>query len=254
MGGQENSITEKRKKRFIPSYAYSSAIICCSICSALYFVTKYMGIGEPHNIESSLDKMIPFVPFWSSIYLLCYLFWAFNAILTAREGKETWFKFVAAYVLAELFCNIVYIVYPTTMPRPEVTGGGIFNWLMIIIYSADLPYNLLPSLHCMLSWLVTRYLIGSKKVPKWYQAASVINCLLIFLSTLFTRQHVIIDIITGVLVAEAAAFTAERTGLHLKFRAVFEKLDDKLIKKFCSNKSHSINSRSDEGEKRENEQ
>lgn len=235
MSEQDNTITEKQSRRFIPSYTYSAAIICCGICSTLYFVTKYMGIGEHHNIESSLDKMIPFIPFWSSIYLLCYIFWAFNAILTAREGKETWYKFVAAYVLAELFCDLVFIVYPTTMPRPEVTGTGIFDWTMKLIYSADLPYNLLPSLHCMLSWLVTRYLIGSKKVPKWYQAVSVINCFLIFLSTLFTRQHVIVDIVTGVLVAEAAAFIADKTGLHLKFRAFFEKLDDKLIRKFGKN-------------------
>jgi hypothetical protein len=189
-----------------------------------------MGIGEPHNIESSLDKMIPFIPFWSSIYLLCYLFWALNAVLTAREGKDTWYKFACAYVLAELTCCLFYIFFPTTMPRPEVTGSGIFDMTMRFIYKVDLPYNLLPSIHCMLSWLVTRYLIGSSKIPKWYQALSVINCFLIFLSTLFTRQHVLIDIVAGVVVAELAAFVADKSGLHLKFRAFFEKIDRKIFR------------------------
>lgn len=170
--------------------------------------------------------MIPFVPAWSSVYLLCYLFWAFNALLVAREGKEKWFRFVAAYLFAEIFCDIVYIVFPTTMGRPEVTGSGLFDLTMKFIYTVDLPYNLLPSLHCMLSWQVTRGILGSRKVPVWYQAASIVICILIFLSTLFTKQHVIVDIFTGVLVAEVAYIIAGRTtSFRHKLEDWFGRLD-----------------------------
>lgn len=218
------------KQRIIPLYAYTPLIICVSFCSFLYFITKYLGIGEFHHIVSKYDEMIPFVPVWSSIYLLCYFFWIANAILIAREGRKKWYVFMSAYLIAEIFCNIVFIVFPTTMTRPEVTGNGIFDLAMKMIYFLDLPYNLLPSIHCMLSWLLTRGIIGSDKVPKWYQMASIVISILIFLSTLFTKQHVIVDIFTGVLVAEGAIFMAGRSSLPEKLEKVFSSLDKRIFK------------------------
>ena len=218
------------KERLIPLHAYSPLIICVSFCSFLYFITKYMGIGSPHHIVSRYDEMVPFVPAWSSIYLLCYLFWIVNAILISREGRKKWYCYMTAYLIAELFCNIVFIVFPTTMTRPEVTGSGIFDLAMRMIYFLDLPYNLLPSIHCMLSWLLTRGILGSRKVPKWYQIASVVISILIFLSTLFTKQHVIVDIFTGVLVAEGAIFAAGRTSLPDKLERVFTAIDMRIFK------------------------
>lgn len=219
-----------KKERFIPEYTYSSFIICLSICGTMYFVTKYMGIGAPHDLANACDEMIPFIPSWSVIYLGCYFFWAFNAVLVAREGKKKWYRFVAAYVMAEFFCCAVFILFPTTMPRPEITGSGIFDQLMIIVYSADLPYNLLPSIHCMLSWLVTRPLLGSVRVPGWYQVVSVFACVLIFLSTLFTKQHVMIDIPTGILVAEAALYAAGILPLADWFERLFGRIDSIIFK------------------------
>ncbi len=40
------------------------------------------------------------------------------------------------------------------------------------------------------------------KIPAWYKALSVVMAILVFVSTLTTKQHVIVDVVAGMLLAE----------------------------------------------------
>ena len=51
-----------------------------------------------------------------------------------------------------------------------------------------------------------------KKVPGWYKIVSVMIAVLVFVSTLVTKQHVIVDVIGGVAVAELTWFVSCRTN------------------------------------------
>ena len=46
-----------------------------------------------HNIESNLDLRLPFVPQFLIIYFGCYVFWAVNYILAARQEREQVYRF-----------------------------------------------------------------------------------------------------------------------------------------------------------------
>ena len=164
-----------------------------------------------HDITSALDRMVPFQPVWVSVYVLSYPFWVVSYALTARESsREDWFRFVFADMLSRLICGIIFLAYPTTNVRPDILGDGFWDTLMGLIYSLDPPLNLFPSIHCLastMSWLGIRKCTG---IPVWYRNFTLVFALLIFASTLFTRQHCIADVAGGVLIAAGCFWIGRR--------------------------------------------
>ena len=77
-----------------------------------------------HNIESSLDLRLPFVPQFLIVYFGCYIFWAVNYILAARQEKEQVYRFFTADLISRCVCLIIFLAYPTTNTRPVIEGSG----------------------------------------------------------------------------------------------------------------------------------
>lgn len=96
------------------------------------------------------------------------------------------------------------LFFPTIMPRPEVVGTDIFSKMLLVQYTADAADNLLPSIHCFVSYLCWIGVRNNKDIPTWYQNTSLVLALLVFVSTLTVKQHVIVDLIASVIVAEIA--------------------------------------------------
>ena len=206
----------------IPEYSFFSLLACFLVNCFVYWGSRLIVRGKDHyDFTSKLDKRIPFVKEWVIIYLICYVFWIINYILIAREGKEKWFRFAFADILAKLLCGIFFIIIPTTNIRPMVLGNDIFSGLMRFVYYIDTPSNLFPSIHCLVSWFCFIGIRTSKKVPFWYKVFSCVFAILVFLSTQFTKQHYLIDIVGGILIAELCYFIACHTGIYLRIKQIF---------------------------------
>lgn len=202
---------KKRLDRILPPYARPWFLGTVAAMFFVYYGNRLFSDGLfHHNIMLPVDYKIPFIPVFIVIYVLAFPFWILSGLLVARESKETCSRVLSAVILAKIVCGVIYIFYPTTMTRPEVTGTDFFSWLTRFIYWIDKPYNLMPSIHCMDSWFCWRGLFGCKKVPQWYKKFSLIFAILICLSTLFVHQHVIIDVPTGILMAEAGLFLTKK--------------------------------------------
>ena len=191
--------------RWIPSYAFFPLIGCFLWNCLIYWGTQQIILGMElpvHDVTTALDRMVPFQPAWAFVYVLSYPFWVVSYALTARESsREGWFRFVFADMLAKAICGVIFMAYPTTNIRPDIPGSGIWDWLMGLIYRLDSPLNLFPSLHCMastMSWLGVR---KCTSIPAWYRYFTLCFAVLIFASTLFTRQHCFADVIGGIGVA-----------------------------------------------------
>lgn len=192
-------------EQWIPSYTRLPLVLVVVINFSVYWGSRLLAAGKPHlNMETELDQLIPLVPWTVLIYFGCYIFWIANYILAGHTQKEQALRFYAADILAKLVCLFFYVVFPTTMPRPEITGNGISEQLMLWLYRADASDNLFPSIHCLVSWLCY---IGVRKqahIPKSYRALSCFFAILVFISTVTTRQHVIADVLAGIVLAEAS--------------------------------------------------
>lgn len=197
--------------RLFPNYIFIPLFLAVFMNFITYFCSKFITNNLYHyNFTTELDAMIPFVPFFIIIYILAFAQWAIGYVVIARESKEVCFKYLSAELIAKFFCLIFFFILPTTMIRPNIYGNGILHWLVNFIYLTDAPVNLFPSIHCLESWMVFRGSLGCKKVPTSYKVTMFIFSILVCLSTVFVKQHVVIDIIGGILVVEVGILLANK--------------------------------------------
>lgn len=223
---QEYNMDRTRKGYvFIPQYGVIPLITAFSFNMAVYGGARMIaGNWHHYNIESRLDEMIPFWPPSAAVYLGCYLFWAVSYVLMARQEKKKVCQFFAADFLSRLVCFVIYLVFPTTNTRPFVEPEGFWNRVMLVIYQTDAADNLFPSIHCLVSWFCYIGLRGRKEIGAWYRGVSLLMAVLVCISTLLTKQHVIADVAGGILLAEACFLLGKKTAVWL----VYEKILDKI--------------------------
>ena len=207
-----------------------SLIFAFSFNMIVYIGSRMIaGNWHHYNIESSLDRLIPIWAPSVIIYLGCYLFWAANYIIIAQQEKDTVCQFFSADFLSRIVCLIFYLVVPTTNVRPNVDPSGFWNQLLLYLYSIDAADNLFPSIHCLVSWFCYIGIRGNQKIPKWYRGLSCIMALLVCASTLLTKQHVIIDVIGGILLAEFCIWFSKKTSIWKVYQNILDYLNKKIF-------------------------
>ena len=181
-----------------------------------------------HNIETGVDRSIPFVPEFLMIYFGCYVFWAVNYILIARQDRRSVYQFFTGDFISRCVCLVSFLAFPTTNTRPLITGSGLWNQAALWLYSIDAADNLFPSIHCLVSWFCYLGIRGRKEIPRWYQSVSMVIAILVFASTLLTKQHVIVDVAGGILLAEFCFFIGRKTDLYRIYERFGSRIEQKI--------------------------
>ena len=159
------------------------------------------------DIALPIDRIFPLVPWTLTIYFGCYLVWCVSYIVIAlQEDRKQSELFFAGLMLSKLFCLVIFLAVPTTSDiRPVVTGNSFFENGIRFLYSVDFPdtpTNFFPSIHCLISWSCFIGVRGKKQFPLWWRVASFVLAVAVFVSTITTRQHVILDVFGGIVFAE----------------------------------------------------
>ena len=203
------------RRRRTPAYVY---IVFAALAAALflcYYLTRLVLPRLTTRILTGpLDTRIPFSPPWVAVYFLSYPFWVAAAFRILSESKAHAYRFCAAYVLAMLLSAAVFLLFPGTLERPEVTGGRFADELVRFLYRVDAPTNLCPSLHVLNTWFCWRGLLPCRSVPRWCRALSLVFFLCVCCSVLFVKQHALIDVPCGILVGELALQSARLCRLE----------------------------------------
>ncbi len=204
--------------------------------SFAYWASRMIAGSWPHfDITGFIDNKIPFVPWMVVIYFGSYIFWAVNYYICANQASNERSRYFCADAMSKAVCIVFFIAFPTTNIRPEIPGDpNIWNWMMRFLYSIDSPDNLFPSMHCLVSWLCWIGVRKRKDISVVYRYISLAIAIAICVSTVTTKQHVIIDVAGGILLAELSYFVAgfepirRRYGLMLsKIFAVFSKKENR---------------------------
>lgn len=153
-------------------------------------------------MESSLDVKVPLVPWMSFIYLGCYAFWGLNYFLAVYKEGKTGTRFLRAHFLGETIGFLFFVFLPTTMSRPLPAGNTLSEQLLLFIYRIDPADNLFPSFHCFVSWMCWIGVRSHKGIPVWYRYLSLFLALLVCVTVLTVKQHVIADVWSGIIIAE----------------------------------------------------
>lgn len=195
--------------RIIPRYARMPLILCGVTQIIAYFCTKIIHIRPYVDLSVALDHRIPARPGWVVVYILSYVYWIAGYIAVSRVSERNCRLICRADWISKIFAAACFVLVPTTISRPEMTGG-VFEWALNVIYTLDTPVNLFPSMHCLFSWLVAREMMDIKEFSPVLRWGGVVFSIMVFASTVFTRQHYLVDIPAGVAAAELARFISHR--------------------------------------------
>lgn len=186
-----------------------------------------------HVIHSAVDDKIPFLEIFVVPYLLWFVFISAVFLYFFFTDVDGFYK------LAKLsFAGMtIFLIISTLMPnglhlRPFVfERDNIFVDLVKIVYRTDTPTNVFPSLHVFNSLAACIAIYQSealKKHPAVCKGAYVLAALII-LSTMFLKQHSVVDVIMAFVMAYIlyqfvyAAEMKKVPGTARRKRAVLQK-------------------------------
>lgn len=169
---------------------------------AYYGARAILKADDYSVLSSAWDEAIPFVPVFIIFYIGAFVQWILYYQRLTVEDERTCRWFMTAEIMTKLISMFIFIRVPLTIIRPVVAPKGIFKRLTRMIYFVDTPTELLPSLHCVQSWLSFRLLMNIRKEKKWLIVLAAVFTLGVFASTLFVKQHYLADVAVGILLAE----------------------------------------------------
>lgn len=217
--------------RWLPYWCVLPLASILLVNAVAYFGTQIFTKGRPHvDLTTDFDRAVPLIPGFIWIYLLAFAFWGANYILAAQRGKMTYYRFVATDLSVHLCCLLIFLILPTTNVRPEILGNSLSERALRWLYATDggsMPTNLLPSIHCYVSWLCYRGIKGSTHIPVWYQRFSLVFAILVVISTQVLKQHYIVDAIAALALVEFFWWFYRKGERVLPLRRFFEALDKK---------------------------
>ena len=167
-------------------------------CLLYFLIAKHS--ASPRYVDSRLDRKLPLLTVFVYPYGLWYvLIAAFPPVLYLFSPERYRAYMLCLFVILGVSFG-VYWFFPTAVHRPEVPGNRLSARLLRLIYQADREAkNCLPSLHCSLSFLYLLAAFSCGGLPAALQWGVGLLSLLVVASTLFTRQHALIDVGTALL-------------------------------------------------------
>ena len=157
-------------------------------------------------VHSSIDDMIPFSQYGIIPYFLWFPWIAVTVVGLLRWGsRKEYIRSCFTMYIGMTLILIFYCIVPNGLDlRPaSIPGSDFFSSLVQWIYNHDSPANVCPSLHvyvsvCMdLAWTHSS-LLDDKK---WVRVLLHILDLSICIGVMLVKQHSIIDVATGILLA-----------------------------------------------------
>ena len=173
--------------------------------SAFHWLEVHIAVPDV-LVHCHLDDLIPFCKYAIVPYFAWFLWIPFTLFYLLWKAPRADFWRLCLPLFAGMTIALAcYVILPTGLDlRPyRVYGSDIFAQAVRMLYATDTPLNVCPSIHCQSSACMAMAFSHSKlaegkplrKVLAWAWAA------LICLSTVFTKQHSVIDVACGLAVA-----------------------------------------------------
>ena len=195
---------------FIKKYKHGFVIVTYSIlylCIFQYLEQRH--VYSYHLIHCALDDLIPFCEYSIVPYLLWFPYQVFVIayFIFFNKEKREYYQLTLNLCMGMTVFLIVSWLYPNIqLLRPAVfTGDSLFIRAVQQLYSMDTPTNILPSIHVFNSIAIHLAICKCEQLKdkKWLKRGAGILTFLIILSTMFLKQHSVIDVTLGSAMAGA---------------------------------------------------
>ncbi len=203
-----------------PEFAHVNYLWYWPIFGILFGILERVWLRESyHPMYSPLDDLIPFC----ELFLIPYLFWfvflvgihVYTLLFDIPAFKRLMVFIMVSYTLT----IIIYILYPNCQElRPaSFERDNLFTRIMANYYDFDTNTNVCPSLHVIGS---VATVVGAWRSRHFsglgWRIAFSVAAFLIGISTVFLKQHSILDILAALPVCAVACVAVWLFSRHEK--------------------------------------
>jgi len=164
----------------------------------IYFFVNRLQVEPERRLDlgTEWDRKTPYLPLFALVYFSTYVFVVqpFFVLTDARQ----FYWMVACFVSISVVSSLIHATVPSKIERVEqVNAGGLSGWMLGMFQKTCKPYGNFPSMHVGLSVpvVVANFMVGGPVIG----SLTLLWAVLIALSTLFTKQHYILDVLAGLL-------------------------------------------------------
>ena len=207
----------KKIRKFWNNYKHGAWMLVYMVFYMLGFgIVESAGHRHYHVIHSVIDDMIPFNEYFVVPYMFWFFFVAAGILWFIFFGKDRteYYKMVSVLAIGMTIFLVVSCVYPNCQDlRPtEFLHHNMFTDMVRRLYMTDTPTNVLPSIHVYNS-LVIFYAVNSSRQLEQHRLVRLMTGVmagLIVLSTMFIKQHSVVDVSMGILLSLAVQMCCDR--------------------------------------------
>ena len=195
-------------KALLHKYKHAWVFLYAFIYFPWFYYLEKNVTDEFHIIHTAFDEKIPFIEFFVIPYLLWFGFITFALLYFFFTDRNDFYRMTAFLITGMTVFLIISTLYPNgQILRPtEFPRDNIFIDLVKDLYLGDTPTNIFPSIHAYNSIGVHLAVRNSKRLNgnKFAQYGSFVLSVLIILSTMFLKQHSVIDVVGAIVLAVPA--------------------------------------------------
>ena len=184
-----------------PEFKHVKLLLYWPVYGLLFlFVERFYQPGSYYSIHCALDDLIPF----NELFLLPYLFWFVfltgMLVYTFFYDTECFSRMMKFIILTYTAALLTYLIFPNCQHlRPKsFERDNILTRFMAWFYRFDTDTNVCPSLHVIGSLAV---MFAAWNTPafraKGWKRAFTLTAALICVSTVFVKQHSVLDILAA---------------------------------------------------------
>lgn len=176
-------------------------IIAFTLWSSGYFLTGFFSEGRNmYTLFSPVDFWFGF--FTSTVFIYLTVYMIFLIPFAAADHASEAIIILISFGIMLLSNYILMLLWPVEMIRPSPTGTNLSAEVVRLLQKHDVAHNCFPSSHCSVSLLAG--LMSFKKDRLFIGIFTIVSAIAISLSTLTTKQHFAIDVISGWILALTA--------------------------------------------------
>lgn len=172
----------------------------------LFVLIEHLPLSAYHATQLPLDDLIPFREEFALFYVLWYPFMVVIGVYLLFRDPPAFRRYMAFLAVTFFASEIIWLLYPNGQDlRPAVLPRQNFlTALMEALYRIDTNTDVLPSVHVLGAIGGALGVWDSQTATPLLRRISAVLAFLICLSTLFVKQHSILDVVAALVVAAAA--------------------------------------------------
>lgn len=195
-----------------PEFRHLKYLLFWPVYGFFFLLVERLWIRESYTpIHCPLDDQIPFCEYFLIPYLLWFVFLIGIQIYTLLYDTESFKRFMKFIIVSYSLAIIIYMLFPNCQElRPIIfERNNIFTKFMEGFYQFDTNTNVCPSIHVIgsIAVMICGWNCKSLNTSGW-RIFFWISAFLISISTVFLKQHSVLDILAAIPVCVAAYFAA----------------------------------------------